>query len=128
MSFACTIVYKTRHDTIRPKGIWDTAKSASLHAHTEPALREQAEAVLTSLGSTASCAIAMFYQQIVLHNGLPFEVKLPMHPLDSSRMDICRTTREQLDEELEKGCADVKAGRTISVEQAFANVRQEFGV
>lgn len=70
----------------------------------------------------------MFYQQIVLHNGLPFEVKLPMHPLDSSRMDISRMTKEQLDEELDKGCADVKAGRTIPAEQAFANVRQEFCV
>ncbi len=104
------------------------AKSASLHAHIGPALREQAETVLTSLGSTASCAITMFYQQIVLHNGLPFEVKLPMHALDSSRMDISRTTKEQLDEELDKGCADAKTGRTIPVEQAFANVRQELGV
>lgn len=126
-------MYKTRADTIRPKGIWDTAKSASLHAHIEPALREQAETVLTSLGSTAFCAIAMFYQQIVLHNGLPFEVKLPMHALDISRMDISRMdisriTTEQLDEELKKGCADVKAGRMIPVEQAFANVRQEFCV
>ncbi len=65
----------------------------------------------------------MFYQQSILHNGLPFEVKLSMHPLDISRI-----TKEQLDEELKKGCADVKAGRMIPVEQAFANVRKELGV
>ncbi len=70
------------------------AKSASLHAHIEAALKEQAETVLASLGSTASCAITMFYQQSILHNGLPFEVKLPMHPLDISRMDISRITKE----------------------------------
>ena len=62
-------------------------------------------------------------QQIILQNGLPFAVKLPEHPLDASRM-----TPAQLDAELEKGCAEAKAGRTIPMEQAFANVRKKFGV
>ena len=39
-----------------------------------------------------------------------------------------RMTAAQLDAELEKGCADVKAGRTVPMEQAFANVRKESGV
>ena len=34
----------------------------------------------------------------------------------------------QLDAELEKGYEDAKAGRTIPMEQAFTNVRKEFGV
>ena len=50
-------------------------------------------------------------------------MKLPEHPLDVSRM-----TAAQLNAELEKGYADAKAGRTIPMEQAFANVRKEFGV
>ncbi len=62
------------------------AKSANLYARIEPDLKEQAETILTSLGITASCAITMFYKQIVLHNGLPFAVKLPEHPLDVSQM------------------------------------------
>ena len=44
----------------------------------------------------------MFYKQVILQRGLPFEVKLPEHPLDVSRM-----TAEQLDTELEKGYAPV---------------------
>ena len=99
------------------------AKSANLYARIEPDLKEQAENILTALGISASNAITMFYKQIILHNGLPFEVKLPEHPLDVSRM-----TAEQLDAELEKGYEDAKAGRTIPMEQAFANVRKEFGV
>ncbi len=39
-----------------------------------------------------------------------------------------RMTAAQLDAELEKGCADAKAGRTVPMEQAFANVRKESGV
>lgn len=99
------------------------AKSANLYARIEPDIKEQAESILTALGIPASNAITMFYKQIILQNGLPFEVKLPEHPLDVSRM-----TATQLDAELEKGYADAKAGRTVPMEQAFANVRKEFGV
>ena len=99
------------------------AKSANLYARIEPDLKERAEAILTALGIPASNAITMFYKQIVLQNGLPFEVKLPEHPLDISRMTVA-----ELDAELEKGYADVKAGRTIPAEQAFADIRKEFGV
>ena len=99
------------------------SKSANLYARIEPDLKEQAEAILSALGIPASNAITMFYKQIILQNGLPFEVKLPEHPLDISHM-----TAAQLDTELEKGYADVKAGRTIPMEQAFAAVRQEIGL
>ena len=43
----------------------------------------------------------MFYKQVILQRGLPFEVKLPEHPLDVSRM-----TAEQMDTELEKAMPD----------------------
>lgn len=99
------------------------AKTANLYARIEPDLKEQAENILSALGIPASNAITMFYKQIILQNGLPFEVKLPEHPLDVSRM-----TSAQLDVELEKGYADAKVGRTIPMDQAFANVRREFGV
>ena len=99
------------------------AKSANLYARIEPDVKEQAEMILNALGVPASSAITMFYKQIILNNGLPFDVKLPPHP-----MDIGNMTAGQLDAELEKGYSDAKAGRTISAEQAFADVRKEFGV
>lgn len=99
------------------------AKTANMYARIEPDLKSQAEAILSALGISASNAITMFYKQIVLQKGLPFEVKLPEHPLDISRM-----TAEQLDTELEKGYEEAKAGCTIPMAQAFANVRKEFGV
>ena len=99
------------------------AKSANLYARIEPDVKEQAEMILSALGIPASNAITMFYKQIILRGGLPFEVKLPDHPLDISHM-----TAAQLDAELEKGYADVQAGRTIPAEQAFADIRKEFGL
>ncbi len=97
------------------------AKSANLYARIEPDVKEQAEMILSALGIPASNAITMFYKQIILNNGLPFEVKLPNHPLDISRM-----TATQLDAELEKGYADMQAGHTIPMKQAFADIRKEF--
>lgn len=99
------------------------AKTANLYARIEPDLKEQAETILTALGIPASNAITMFYRQIILSNGLPFEVKLPSHPLDISTM-----TAERLDSELEKGYADIKAGRTIPAEQAFSDIRRELSI
>ena len=67
-------------------------------------------------GSRHSNAINMFYKQIILNRGLPFEVKIPTaRPVDISRMNV-----ETLDMELEKGYADMQAGRTKSAAQVFA--------
>lgn len=99
------------------------AKSANLYARIEPEVKEQAEAILNALGISASNAITMFYKQIILRKGLPFEVKLPDHQLDVSRM-----TTEQLNAELEKGYAQMKNGQTIPAEQAFADIHKEYGV
>ena len=93
------------------------AKSANLYARIEPEIKEQAESILSELGIPASNAINMFYKQIILQRGLPFEVKLPQHPLDVGNM-----TEEQFNAELEKGYADMKAGRTISAKQAFSGI------
>ena len=74
------------------------AKSANLYARIEPDVKEQAEAILNALGIPASNAITMFYKQIILKQGIPFDVRLPEQPLDISLM-----TSEQLNAELEKG-------------------------
>ncbi len=99
------------------------AKSANLYARIEPDVKEQAESILNALGIPASSAITMFYKQIILQKGLPFEVKLPEHPLNVSQM-----TAAQLDAELEKGYADHQAGYTVPAKQAFAEIRKEYGV
>lgn len=99
------------------------AKTANLYARIEPSIKEQAESILNALGIPASNAITMFYKQIILQKGLPFEVKLPEHPLD-----VSQTTAVQIDAELEKGYADYKEGRTVPARQAFAEIRKEYGV
>jgi DNA-damage-inducible protein J len=47
-------------------------------------LKTEAEAILSSIGLGPSDAIRMFYHQIVIHHGLPFEAKAarPEKPKD----------------------------------------------
>jgi DNA-damage-inducible protein J len=100
------------------------AKTANLYARIEPDVKEQAERILTALGIPASNAINMFYKQIILQRGLPFEVKMPaVRPLDASVL-----TDAQMDAELEKGYADMQAGRTKPVKSAFADIRKDYGL
>ncbi len=100
------------------------AKTANLYARIEPEVKEQAEEILLSLGIPASNAITMFYKQIILQRGLPFEVKLPANaPVDAGKL-----TPAQLDAELEKGYADMQAGRTRDAKDVFDGIRKDYGV
>ena len=100
------------------------AKSANLYARVEPHVKERAEEILAALGIPASNAINMFYRQVILQQGLPFNVKIPRrHPLDVSRL-----SEEALNRELEKGYADIEAGRTRPAREVFAELRREYGL
>lgn len=121
IAFVRTLTYNMG----KRKGCDDmAAKSANLYARIEPDVKEQAEGILATLGIPASNAINMFYKQIILNRGLPFEVKIPTaRPVDISRMNV-----ETLDMELEKGYADMQAGRTKSAAQVFADIRRDYNV
>jgi len=100
------------------------AKTANLYARIEPGVKEEAESILSALGIPASNAITMFYKQIILQRGLPFDVKIP-----SSRIvDMTSISEEQMNLELDKGYADMIAGRTKSVEKVFSNIRKDFNL
>ncbi len=85
---------------------------------------KQFEGILATLGISASNAINMFYKQVILNRGIPFEVKIPTaRPVDISRM-----SSEALDVELKKGYADMQAGRARSAAQVFADIRRDYNV
>jgi len=99
-------------------------KTANLYARIEPDVKEQAESILSTLGIPASNAINMFYKQIILNRGLPFDVKIPtVRPID-----VTELTEAELEAELEKGYADMVAGKTKPARQAFASIRKDYGL
>ena len=99
-------------------------KSANLYARIEPDVKEQAEGILAALGIPASNAINMFYKQIILQRGLPFEVKMP----SARPVDVSALSEAQMNAELEKGYADMQAGRTRSAKSVFADIRKDYNL
>jgi DNA-damage-inducible protein J len=53
------------------------SKSAVIRARVEPDVKEHAEAIFRKLGLNATDAITLFYKQVGLCNGLPFDVRIP---------------------------------------------------
>lgn len=97
-------------------------KTANLYARIEPDLKEQAEGILAALGVPASNAITMFYKQIVLHRGIPFDVSLPAE----KPVDITNLTEEEINVELNKGYQDMLSGKLKSAKEVFANIRKDY--
>lgn len=52
-------------------------KTLRVQARIEPELKVAAEKVFESLGLTPTEAIRVFYKQVELHQGLPFDLKIP---------------------------------------------------
>ncbi len=97
-------------------------KSANLYARIEPDVKERAESILSALGVPASSAINMFYKQIILHRGHPFEVSLPA----SRPINLTEMSSAELSEELEKGHTDMIEERAKSAKDVFASIRKDY--
>ncbi len=53
------------------------AKTAMIRARTTPDLKSEVERILKRLGLNTTEAINLFFSQVRLRKGLPFEVKIP---------------------------------------------------
>lgn len=65
------------------------SKTATVRARIEPDLKIKVENIFQKLGLTTTEAINLFYKQVELQQGLPFDVKIPNH--------ITQTTLEKTD-------------------------------
>jgi DNA-damage-inducible protein J len=75
----------------------------------EPKLKADAERILEELGLGADEAIRVFYKQVVLRTGLPFDLALPN-----------AATRRAM--------RDVRQGRGLSRYQDTAKLREKLGL
>ena len=100
------------------------AKTSAVYARIDTQLKENAEGILAELGISPSSAIQMFYSQIVLKKGMPFELRLP----SKKPTAIGGMTKEQMDRELQKGMEDIAAGRVVSAEEVEAEMKSLYGI
>ena len=53
------------------------AKTATIQTRVDPVVKNNAQKILKKLNISMSEAISMYLSQITLHNGIPFEIKIP---------------------------------------------------
>ena len=100
------------------------ANTSAVYARIDTNLKDTAEGILSQLGISPSSAIQMLYSQIVLKNGMPFDLRLPpVKPIAVGSM-----TREQLDAELQKGIDSIKVGKVYSADEVDEALAEEFGI
>ena len=92
------------------------ANTSTVYARIDTEIKENAESILSQVGISPSSAIQMFYSQIVLKRGMPFELRLPSRKPTA----IGGMTREQLDAELMKGIESMKSGKTYTADEIDA--------
>lgn len=55
------------------------AKTDTLHIRVEPIVKERAEETLKDLGLSITEAINVFLNQVILNDGIPFEIRKPRY-------------------------------------------------
>lgn len=95
-------------------------KSASVNVRINENIKQHAESILEDLGISRAVAIDLFYRQIILHNGLPFDLKLNTPPLSTSDF-----SPSELEDILSRGVEETNNGNGRSAKEFFATLLGE---
>ena len=95
-------------------------KSASVNVRINENIKQHAESILEDLGLSRAVAIDLFYRQIILHKGLPFDLKLNTPPLSTSDF-----TPSELENILSRGVEESNNGNGRSAKEFFATLLEE---
>lgn len=95
-------------------------KSASVNVRINENIKQHAESILENLGLSRAVAIDLFYRQIILHNGLPFDLKLNTPPLSTSDF-----SPSELEDILSRGVEESNNGNGRSAKEFFATLLEE---
>jgi DNA-damage-inducible protein J len=91
------------------------SKTGYITARVEPKLKASAGRVLTKIGVSISDAITMFLRQVVLRQGIPFDVRVPN-----------AQTRRAI-EELENPARRAKLKKHATTEELFDDILDRRG-
>ena len=66
------------------------SKPAMIRARSNPGLKKEVERIFRQLGISATEAINIFYRQVKLYKGLPFDVRIPNQETLKAMQDVDR--------------------------------------
>ncbi|MCL2187273.1 MAG: type II toxin-antitoxin system RelB/DinJ family antitoxin [Defluviitaleaceae bacterium] len=99
-------------------------RTANVFARVEPEIKQQAEQVLNRLGIPMSNAIGHFLRQVVMHRGMPFELKLP----PAVPVAMGALSANGLNAELEKGYAAMVAGEFYDIDDVISEMQRDYNI
>jgi|GEM_PF-940948 len=98
------------------------SKSTYVHTRIDPMLKEHAELVFGRLGLSMTEAIALFFKQVTLTDGLPFKLTIPstdtQYALD--KQALLEKQLKQLQSDVQHGLEAIERGEVLSPDQARA--------
>lgn len=96
-----------------------STKTATVNVRIQEDVKQQAEQILSTIGVPRATAIDMFYRQIILHRGIPFELALPQGlPVQED------LSKAEFDHLLATGYAQARAGVTQPADAVFASLEK----
>jgi len=98
-------------------------KTSNLSVRIDPVLKESSERILNQLGIPMSSAITLFLKQVVINNGIPFDVKLP-----KGIVNIDDLSDEEIQKEIQKGIDDFDNGRYVSLEEFEKYFKEKYNL
>ena len=81
------------------------------------------EEILEKLGISMSNAVSIFLRQVVMHNGLPFDIKIP----DVKPLSLPILSEAEFNMEMLKAHNDFENGRIYSLEEVEDELKKELG-
>ncbi len=93
------------------------AKTANVNCRIAEDIKYKAEDILTRIGLPRSVAIDMFYRQIIMNNGLPFEVKIPSKPLIRENM-----ADEEFNSMIARGIKEASSDNLYDIDEVFDEI------
>lgn len=101
------------------------SNTTSLSYRIDSELKNRAEMIIYDLGMTPTIAIQMFYKQIIMNHGLPFDAKLQSYPIPVAMSAL---SDDELNAELMKGYQSIKHDRKYSPDEIDDILEKEFGI
>ena len=95
-------------------------KTANVTARIQPNIKEQAEAILDRLGIPVSVFIDMTYRQVIMRDGVPFSLDIPDKLVTRDSI-----TQAEFDTMMQTGLAQAKKNDSVSVDEAFNQLKSE---
>lgn len=98
-------------------------KSSAISARIDPTLKQRAEEIFSELGLTASQAIALYYRQVTLHQGIPFAVSLPKQSekaaVQANRIGTSAATTRAIDDPVSTIYVSPERDQLLQEQQAY---------